>query len=639
MDRKIKCGKLVRSLQLPSDAAERAKAINQETRTVSLAFSSELPVNRWFGNEILDHSAASVRLGRLNNGGALLVDHTTRDQVGVVESAQVSPDRTGRAVVRFGKSVRAQEIFADVVDGIRQHISVGYAIHEMQLEKTGDEGDTYRATDWEPYEISFVPVPADPTVGVGRAADNAGDHEIIIRGQPQQPARVTIVNEQERAAAEQAARAGGAAAERARVKEIQAMADQFATTEGVRDLAAAALESGAPVSDFQRDLVTHLAKVKPVPSAEIGMSRQDVKRFSWLRALRAMAFTKAEDGARKFWQEAAYEREVSEAAEKASGKTAQGLMVPVDVLRAPLTQEGESGLDALVRLLSAALGKRDLTVGVSGAGGNTVSTNLLSASFIDLLRNRMLLQSLGMTTMNGLVGNVAIPRQSGGATAYWVAESGAPTESQQAFDQVSMTPKTVGAFVDYSRRLLLQSSIDVENFIRVDLTKILGLELDRVGLYGTGSANMPQGLRFVTGLNVTNLAAAVPTWAELVGMESAVAAANADIGSLAYAVNANMRGSLKTTVKVGTFPEFIWDMRSPGAPLNGYRTEVSNQVIAGDLWFGNWSDLIMGFWSGLDLLVDPYTSSTTGTVRVVTLQDVDVCARHGESFARAADVP
>jgi hypothetical protein len=76
---------------------------------------------------------------------------------------------------------------------------------------------------------------------------------------------------------------------------------------------------------------------------------------------------------------------------------------------------------------------------------------------------------------------------------------------------------------------------------------------------------------------------------------------------------------------------FIWE---PGNTVNGYRTEVSNQVASNDFWFGNWADLLLGFWSGLDLLVDPYTGATSGTVRVVALQDVDVAVRHGESFAR-----
>jgi HK97 family phage major capsid protein len=641
-EKRLKCGKLTRSMhQLPADAAERAKSINTDARTVSLAFSSELPVDRWFGQEILDHGPKSVRLGRLKNGGAVLEDHTTRDQVGVVESVEIGADRVGRAVVRFGKSVRAQEIFTDVSDGIRRHVSVGYAIHEMLLEKQADDGDVYRATDWEPYEVSFVSIPADPTVGVGRAAgDDADAHEIIIRGYPTEGnnniMKTKEQEEQERREREQAERERAQAgvdavtAERNRVKEIRAMADQFKDTAGVRELADAAENNGNPVATFQRDLVQHLAKTKPVPSADLGLSRQEVKRYNWMRALRALAFAKTPELADKFMREAAYERELSEAAAKSSGKQPTGILVPTDVLRAPLLQEGGSPMDAFMRML-AVMGRRDLTVGTATAGGHLVSTDLLMASFIDLLRNRMVLQRAGMTVLNGLVGNIAIPRQTGGATAYWVAESGAPTESQQAFDQVTMTPKTVGAYTDYSRKLLLQTSMDVENFIRMDLAKVIGLELDRVGLYGSGAANQPTGVKNVSGINTSDFAANAPTWAEIVGLETLVAADNADVGTLAYLINAAGRGGLKTTEKAANTAQFIWEQ---GNTVNGYRTEVSNQIAANDFWFGNWADLLMGLWSGLDLLVDPYTGSTSGTVRVVALQDVDIAVRHPESFAR-----
>lgn len=639
-DKRLKCGKLFRStFQLPKDVAERAKAINVEARTVSLSFSSETGVSRWFGQEILDHTPKSVRLGRLRNSGAVLVDHTTRDLVGVVESAEISADRIGRAVVRFGKSARASEIFQDVQDGIRPHISVGYAIHDMVLEKSGDDGDTYRATDWEPYEVSFVPVPADTSVGVGRTADDElAGHEIVVRGLPIQKTRAPEMTPEEQAAADKAERerlqreagSNAVAAERLRVKEIEAMGEQFKDVEGTRDLAAAAIDSGKSSAEFQRELVQHLAKKKPVPSADLGLSRQEIKRFSWMRALRALAFAKS-DNAAQFVAEASYERELSAAASKAAGVTPKGLMVPTDVLRAPLMQEGQgSTMETLVRML-ASIGRRDLTVGLATGGGHLVATDLLMASFIELLRNRMVLQRAGMTVLNGLVGNIAIPRQTGGATAFWVAESGNPTESQQAFDQVTMTPKTVGAFTDYSRRLLLQTSLDVENFIRLDLAKIIGLELDRVGLYGSGAANQPLGIKNVSGINTVDFAANAPTWPEIVNLETQVAADNADVGTLAYIINATGRGGLKTTEKAASTGIFIWE---PGNTVNGYRTEVSNQVAANDFLFGNWADLLLGMWSGLDLLVDPFTGSTSGTVRVVALQDVDFAVRHPESFCR-----
>jgi HK97 family phage major capsid protein len=232
--------------------------------------------------------------------------------------------------------------------------------------------------------------------------------------------------------------------------------------------------------------------------------------------------------------------------------------------------------------------------------------------------------------LTGLVGNVAIPRQSGAGTGYWVSEAGAPTESQQTVDQVSLTPKTVAAFTDYSRRLMLQSSIDIENMVRRDLAAVLGLKIDLAGLYGTGSNSEPLGLKFTTGINTVDFAADAPTFAEVVDMESQVAADNALLGSPVYLMNAAMRGGLKTTKKDAGSGIFLME----GGEVNGYRGVLSNQVASNDLWFGNFADLLIGYWSGLDIMVDPYTNSTSGTVRVVAMQDVDVAIRHPESFSR-----
>ena len=133
------------------------ETVDFKNRTVSLAFSSEAPVDRWFGSEILDHSKKSVRLDRLKSTGPLLLNHDSREHIGTVESATIGKDRIGRAVVRFGQGPERDAILTDIEDGIRKCVSVGYRIHRMKLEESGDdETDVYRATDWEPYEVSLV---------------------------------------------------------------------------------------------------------------------------------------------------------------------------------------------------------------------------------------------------------------------------------------------------------------------------------------------------------------------------------------------------------------------------------------------------------------------------------------------------
>ncbi len=148
-------------------------SVNVEARTVDLAFASEVPYERWWGIEILDMSAKSVRMDRLKNNAALLLNHDRDQQIGAIESARIDGDKKGRARVRFSRSALGEEILKDVSDGIRSKVSVGYMIHELVLEKKQDDLSTYRVTDWEPFEISIVSVPADDTVGVGRAAERS----------------------------------------------------------------------------------------------------------------------------------------------------------------------------------------------------------------------------------------------------------------------------------------------------------------------------------------------------------------------------------------------------------------------------------------------------------------------------------
>jgi len=303
------------------------------------------------------------------------------------------------------------------------------------------------------------------------------------------------------------------------------------------------------------------------------------------------------------------------------------------------------------------LQKRDLVAGTATAGGHTIATNLLGNRFIDLLRPTSIVANLGATQLTGLVGNVSVPRNTAGASAYWVAENGAPTESQQAFDQVSMTPKTLGAFVDISRKMLLQSSLDISSFVTADLRATLGQELDRVVLNGSGSGNEPTGLlqnSAIASIALGTNGAAI-NWANVVELETQVSNSNADGESCAYVGTKQLRGKLQQTQRVAvTGADMIWQAaEKPQLPgegvVNGYRavatTLMPSNLTKGSgtnlssLIFGNWSDLLIGQWgSGIDLMVDPYAFSSTGAVRIIALTDVDFAVRHLESFIRIKDI-
>ena len=571
--------------------AEMTAFAEMDDRTYEFPFSSENPVARYFGNEVLSHETKAADLSRLNDGAPLLFNHDVDRVIGVVETARIDEKlKRGYARVRFSKNEFAQEVLADVKDGILRNVSFGYSIDKME-----ERGGNFVATAWSPYEISLVAIGADNSIGIGRS---------LLLTNPAAPAAPTpepLPNMESATPDLAVVRAEAVEAERSRISSINSLC----TKHGMADLGQQLIESGRSIDEARAavlDKINTYQEPVTMSVADIGMSEKESRSFSFLRAINYLA-NPTDRAAR---ESAAFEIEASDAAAAKLGRQSRGITIPQDVLR------------------------RDLSVGTASAGGNLVATDLDAGSFIDLLRNASALDQAGATVLTGLVGNVAIPRQSGAATAYWVAESGAPTESQQTVDQVSLTPRTVAAFTDYSRRLMLQSSIDVENMVRNDLARVLALKIDVAGLYGTGNSSEPLGLKLTTGVGTEDFAADTPTFAEVVALESDVAGANALTGSPVYLMNAAMRGALKTKAKDTGSGLFVME----GDLVNGYRGILSNQVASNDLWFGNFADLIIGYFSGLDLMVDPYTHSTSGTVRVVAMQDCDIAVRHPESFSR-----
>ena len=584
----------LRSLTGKYQRAELTSFDEVEERTFEFPFSSEYPVARYFGNEILSHESKAADLSRLNDGAPLLFNHNPDRVIGVVERAYIDGNkRRGYARVRFSRNPFAQEILSDVKDGVLRNVSFGYSIDKMEERGSGD----FVATAWSPYEISVVSVPADPGVGIGRSLedDNAASAA---------PTPDPIPSMENTTPDLAVVRAEAAEAERARISDITSLC----TKHGMEDLGRQMVESGRSIDEARAAVLDKFnipQETVTMQAADIGLSEKESRSFSFLRAINYLS-NPTDRSAR---EAAAFEIEASEAAAAKLGRQSRGITIPQDVLR------------------------RDLNVGTASAGGNLVATELDAGSFIDLLRNASALDQAGATVLTGLTGNVAIPRQSGAATAYWVAESGSPTESQQTVDQVSLVPRTVAAYTDFSRRLMIQSSIDVENMVRSDLASVIALKIDAAGLYGTGSNSEPLGLKNTTGIGTVDFAAAAPTFTEVVDLESDVATANALLGTPVYLMNAAMRGNLKTTKKDAGSGIFIME----NGEVNGYRGVLSNQVASGDLWFGNFADLIIGYFSGLDLMVDPYTHSTSGTVRVVAMQDCDIAIRHPESFSRGND--
>ena len=568
--------------------------INAEKRTVQIAISSEEPVERSFGMEVLEHSAEAMDLSFLASGRApLLLDHDPEKQIGVIESVELDGNtRRLRAKVRFGKGALADEAFTDVVDGIRANISVGYSIGK--LERDPRTPNTYLAKKWRPVEASLVSIPADVTVGVGRSGETSTQTiTVISNGEPK-------MSEVDIAAVEANARQ---AAQRNAAQIVE-----LGSRHNKADLAQKAISEGRSIEEFRGELLENIGSRQALESQDMGMTKKEIKRFSILRAVNALA----NPTDRRAQEAAAFEFECSRAAADAYGRTAQGILLPAEVLRN---------------------WKRDMN---SADDSALFTDDFRGGDFIDVLRNASSVMQAGARMLTGLSGDVKIPKKSTASAAAWIStEGGAASESEMTVGSVSLSPKTLGAFTDVTRQLLIQSSLDVESLIRDDLAQALAVAIDKAGLEGSGASGQPTGILSTSGVNnVTNFAAANPTFQEVISLETALGEDNALMGSLAYIMPASMYGALKGAQKATSTGQYIVE---PGGTINGYRGIVSNQATTGNLYFGNFSDLLIGMFGGLDIVVDPYTNSTSGTIRIVALQSVDVAVRHAVSFAYGND--
>ena len=571
----------------------------KDDRVIEFPFAGEQPVERMYGTEVLEIDTRSMDLSRLNNGAPLLFQHDADKIVGVVERAYIQ-DKRGYARVKLANNELGREMQELISDNIIRNVSFGYKINEMEADKSTSPV-TYRATDYEPFEISLVTVPADQTVGIGRAFTNNEDTETTASAVTSKPNGETPVEPNLEKEAAIRAEASKAAAKEA--AEMIALGQRTKNTE----LAQEFIFNSRSLEELRSALLEKMGvEEKPLnpKDAEIGLTENETRSFSFLRAMKALAHPNDKEAQRA----AAFEFEVSEAAQAKSGKEARGLLIPADVL---------------------GYGRRDLTVGTANQGGDLVATDLLSASFIDLLRKALVLQEAGANVMTGLQGMIAIPRQSGGATTYHVAENSNITESQLTVDQVSLQPRTIGALTDYSRSLFLQSSIDVENLVRKDLARNIAIEIENQAINGVGTESKPLGMLNVSGINTES---GVAAFSDFVNAEASLSTDNALQGSLGYLMNSALRGTLKTTEKAsGTNGIFVYESNDT---INGYRAHVSNSMPDSTAVFANFSDVMIGLWSGLDIMVDPYTGSAAGTVRVVAMQDYDVAVRHPESICK-----
>lgn len=582
--------------------------VDEKKRTAEFSFMSDEPVERDFGIESIDVSKSDMSF--ISSGRApLLLDHDTKAQIGVIEKAEVVNGK-GRAIARFGKSQLANEVFEDVKSGIRQNISVGYLIKEMDKVDNEDEektpGRDFYRVGIKPLEISMVSVPADTTVGIGRSLNQQST--ITIKEKAMEKAntdKVTepVVNKDQIQKAEMT-----------RIREISAIGKKH----NLQDMADASVRDGLSVAEFKGLVLDKIGNSKPLETDpnEVGLNSKEQRRYSIVNGIRASLTND--------WSKAGFEREVSQEIEKRSGRTARGFFVPGDVF------------------------KRDLTQGTATAGGHVTPDVHRGDLFIDALRDNSIVQQAGATVFRGLKGDIKIPRLTTKGTVGFVAENNAVSETNQAFDQVTMTERTLGGFVDLSRVLINNSDPSIEQIVRNDMTQQIALKIDEVALEGGGS-NEPTGITQTSGIGDVAIGTngGAITYNATIDLIKEIAQDNALKGSLGYVVTPEVVYQMRKTPKVASTDSVM--IMDNANMLNGYTVYQSSQLpkdltkgtlsgTAHAMIFGNWQDLLVGYYSGLDVLVDPYTGSSAGTVRLNFFTGMDVAVRHAQSFSAILDI-
>lgn len=630
--------------------------VDTAARTATFSFCSANPVDRWFGVEILSLEPGAFDFSRLNDGANLLFNHNWDDVLGVVEKAWVA-DGKGQCTVRFGKDERGTWAMNQVADKILRSVSFAYQVDAYRAESIdpNDADDAiYTATDWLAYEVSIVTVPADASVGVGRAIAAEEKDVRIERSEtksatPTTPAtadNLGVITMPEATGTADAAvieqtRNEAVAAERARVTEITAMCTKHGIAADVRD---GMITKGATIEQARGTVLdaTLSRGANPVAALSNGanpdLTEKEKANYSMIRAVNAALLNN--------WKDAGFEREVSmEICKRAGKQESAGFFMPTNI---PFYQD----------VRSMTLQQRaQYAVGAQGTGGALVGTTLLAGSFIEILRNRARVLSLGATMLSGLVGNVDLPRQNGAATAYWVGEGANITESEATFEKLGLTPRSLGVYSMMTRNMLLQATPDVEMLARNDLLQVIALAIDLAALSGTGAGGQPMGIANTSGIGsvVGGVNGAQFTIDNFIDLETQVTQANIAEDALAYLANAKTIGWVKK-LKAST-GSYLWST-SPGAfgqrtatpgELNGYPVARSNQVrsnltkgtssgVCSELFFGNWSELIIGEWGVLEVLPNPYGAGyKNGGVELRAMQTIDIGTRHAASFAVMSD--
>ena len=627
-------------------------------RVVRCSISSETPYARYMEDpesgewvkalEVLGHKPEEIDDTRMRDG-LVIQDNHWGEQIGIMDKPEV---KDGKIVgtIRFGHSQKARDIEADALDGIKRNMSVGYIVNEYK--RDGVDAATglpiFRVTNWTPYEASFVNVPADTNIGVGRAEADETTSRTAAR-----PAAEST-NKKGIQIMDKPTTAGYTAEQKTKIRELASAA--HVSGEEVADI----LTSERSFEEVREELLNRrekylaeLAKkpAKPAEEARSVIDEGDQKKirqkYDFAKVLRYYA----EVAESKFSNiDIGFEREISAELAKQTGRAVQGILLPDFVGN----RAAANPSDGTLTLGTPGYADDSTTgggiTGIGGTGKNTIATMLLAGQFIDaLVATLVLREQLGAEVLTGLVGNIAIPK-GGSISGGWVAEGSNVAKKNPTFGQIEATPHTYGAYVDITRKLLLQSSVNVQAKVLEWLMYACASGIETAAFQGAGTSGAPTGL--CTALNSAATAwSNAPTFDKIVDLVAATKTANSYKPSMKFVGNAGVWAKLAKTRDYEVLTDGASTPKNVGAIGGSVRLldTATNKVIGRDfveanlmpsakLLFGDFTQLSVCLWSGTDIIVDPYANDTNGGLRLVALQDSDILIKRPESFALATGV-
>lgn len=608
--------------------AIRADETNDETRSIELSFSSEEPYQRYSWEtgqpyyEVLGHKEGEVDTSFIGSGRApLLLDHwrDNASRVGVVQSVSVGEGRA-KARVRFSRTERGIEAFEEVKDGTLVNVSVGYHVLEQEDEGMRDGIKVVRVTKWKPVEISLVSIPADETVGVGRAdeqqeaAEQNNNQKDLITMTEETKTPTPDVEAIKRAAAQEAQERVSAIYALGVKHSMQDEAEKFVKEGKSVDAFRAHILDKLPTEtkkDEKNEGRSYAIRTAPAIVTEREKGEKDaLDKFSITKAVRA-----AMDPMYVRSGEADYELGLSrELAQQENRKDVSGIYLPFGVL---------------CRSYQTRANTDPMAPANTGFGSQLVGTEYRPDLFVHALRNKSVTAQTGATWLTGLTQNISIPKETTEVEFAMVGDGNTKGNKAMGTSVIPLSPKHGRVRVDVTRGMVLQGLPAIESLIQGKILGAVGRGLDKQALYGDGEGFNVTGLIEQVGvLDDDAFTGADPTFAELVLLQGSVAATNAEVAG-SFALNEAQKHRLRAVAKDSGSGRFVVENNA----IDGYNVYGSNQIVDGDVWYsGNWGALYIAMWGGVDLIVDPYTGADTGNTRLVGHVAFDVAVSHAEAF-------